>query len=85
MIKELWFFCAIWSMGCTTTFAGRQKFDTFIRDLAKEKGMTTFPEDKLVYDWNYNIEKLEWESWFDTIREYEVDIKVPYNEIVVPT
>lgn len=44
-----------------------------------------FPEEKSCYDWSWNVEKKEWESWFDTIRPYSVDTKIPYNEIVVPT
>ena len=44
-----------------------------------------FPEEKVVYDWNWNTKTCEWESWFDTIEAYTVDPKESYNEIVVPT
>jgi dynein heavy chain len=44
-----------------------------------------FPDEKTVYDWYWNQEDKKWESWFATVPEYSVDIKLPYNEIVVPT
>jgi dynein heavy chain, axonemal len=44
-----------------------------------------FPEEKSVYDWNFNVKTNEWENWFDTIPAYSVDIKDSFNEIVVPT
>ena len=43
------------------------------------------PEDKTIYDWNWNTEKKVYEDWFSTIPAYECDIKKSYNEIVVPT
>jgi dynein heavy chain len=38
-----------------------------------------------VYDHTYDVKTKSWKSWFDTVREYVVDIKMSYNEIVVPT
>lgn len=48
-------------------------------------GIKDFPEEKMVYDWQYNIETSEWVTWFSTIPEYLVDINMSYAEIVVPT
>jgi len=45
----------------------------------------TFPEEGLVYDYKWDLSKKEWIKWGDTVREYEVDIKASFNEIVVPT
>lgn len=39
----------------------------------------------MVYDHTYDVKAKCWKSWFDTVREYVVDIKMSYNEIVVPT
>ena len=83
-IKEIFFMCFIWSLGATTTTPGRKKFDDWLRPQIKAQNMP-FPEDKLVYDWYWNRETKEWVSWFSTIAEYRVDIKSPYQEIVVPT
>lgn len=44
-----------------------------------------FPEENLVYDYKFNIETKEWIYWMDTISEYQVDLKLSYNEIAVPT
>ena len=44
-----------------------------------------FPEEKQVYDWNWNTKECVWESWFDIIEAYTVDPKDSFNEIVVPT
>jgi len=83
-IKQIFMLCFTWSLGATTTQLGRERFDKWLRDQMKTQQID-FPEDKTVYDWSWNKEKKEWESWFDTIPTYNVDIKIPYNEIVVPT
>ena len=44
-----------------------------------------FPEEKQIFDYKFNLETKEWQYWKDTISEYNVDIKVSYNEILVPT
>ena len=84
MISQLWVYSVIWSIGTTTTLDGRMKFDKFFREKIAKIGIE-FPEEKLVYDYKFNIETKEWQYWMDTISEYQVDIKVSYNEIVVPT
>ena len=69
MIPQLWTFCLIWSIGCTTTLPGREKFDKWLR--GRLPGINVeFPEDKLVYDYFFDRAKKEWVSWFDTIKEY---------------
>ncbi|MCP4297104.1 MAG: dihydroorotase, partial [Proteobacteria bacterium] len=84
MIKQIFTLCFVWSLGATTTQLGRERFDKWIRDQMKVQNID-FPEDKTVYDWFWNAEKKDWVSWFSIIPEYKVDIKMPYNEIVVPT
>jgi len=84
MIPQIWIFSFIWSIGTTTTLAGRLKFDKWLRDNMSTSGVD-FPQDKLVYDYNFNVETKNWDLWFDTIQPYTVDIKQSFNEIVVPT
>jgi dynein heavy chain len=84
MITQLFVFASIWSIGTTTTLEGRMKFDIFFREKIKKLGIE-FPEEKLVYDYKFNIETKEWQYWMETIPVYSVDIKVSFNEIVVPT
>lgn len=83
-IKEIYLICFIWSLGATTTQTGRERFDKWMRDQIKEQNIN-FPEEKTVYDYQWNTETKEWQIWMDTIEKFNVDTKVPYNEIVVPT
>jgi len=77
-------FCFTWSVGGTTDLEGRKVFDLWIKERMKKHNVP-HPEEKLIYDWQYDIEKSEWVSWFDTIPVYEVDTRLSYAEIVVPT
>lgn len=77
-------FAVIWSIGGTTDLIGRKRFDAWIKE-KMVKHSVTFPEERQCYDWHFNLEKSEWVSWFDTIPVYDVDTRVSYSEIVVPT
>lgn len=44
-----------------------------------------FPEEGLIYDYVWDVDTKEWTSWHNTIKEYVVDTKLAYNQIVVPT
>jgi dynein heavy chain len=84
IIKPIFMFCFMWSVGGTTDLNGRKRFDAWIKErMAKHN--VTFPEEKQCYDWHFNLEKAEWVSWFDTIPVFDVDIRMSYSEIVVPT
>lgn len=84
MITQLFLFAIFWSIGTTTTLEGRMKFNQWIRE--KMSGLNIeFPEEKMVYDYKFNTETKEWVYWKETISEYNVDIKISYNEILVPT
>jgi dynein heavy chain len=84
MLPELFVFAMIWSIGTTTTLAGREKFNLWLRERLPATGVT-LPEEGLVYDHTYDVKGKCWKSWFETVREYVVDVKMSYNEIVVPT
>jgi dynein heavy chain len=84
MVPELFVFALVWSIGTTTTLAGREKFNLWLRERLPKAGVD-FPAEKLVYDYTYDRQAKCWVSWLDTIPEYEVNIQMSYNEIVVPT
>jgi len=84
MIPQLFVFALVWSIGTTTTLPGREKFDVWLRKKLPIINVD-FPEEKLVYDYAFDRPNKRWISWFDTVGEYNVDIKMSYNEIVVPT
>lgn len=69
MIKQLFIFAFIWSIGATTTTVGREKFSAWMR-VRIEKENIDFPLENSVYDWNYDVTKKEWIGWFDTIQSY---------------
>jgi dynein heavy chain len=85
MINELFFFAFVWAVGVTTNLDGRMKFDKWVRDNVLSKLGIDFPVEKLVYDYQFNVETKEWVNWRDTVPEYTVDIKASFNEILVPT
>jgi len=84
MIPQLFVFSLVWSIGTTTTLPGREKFDVWLRKKLPIVNVD-FPEEKLVYDYAFDRPNKRWISWFETVGEYTVDIKMSYNEIVVPT
>lgn len=83
-IKAIFMFCFTWSVGGTTDLVGRKRFDGYIRE-KMQKFNVTFPAEKQIYDWHLDSNTGEWNSWFDTIPAFDVDIRWAYSEIVVPT
>ena len=53
---------------------GRERFDKWLRERIT-KAQVAFPEEKTIYDYNWNTDKQEWQEWLNTIPDYEVDIK----------
>jgi dynein heavy chain len=84
MLPQLFTYACVWSLGTTTNLAGRVKFDVWLRERLLGAGVE-FPEAKLVYDYQFDVDTRQWVSWFDTIKPYEVDVRQSFNEIVVPT
>jgi dynein heavy chain len=78
-------FSFIWSIATTTDISGRQKFDLWIRKLMPQLGITSFPEDGLVYDYTWDLKKKQWTSWLDTVPEYVVNTQKSFETILVPT
>jgi dynein heavy chain len=74
----------IWATGTTTTLEGRSMYDKWFREKMKSINVE-FPEERLVYDYKFDTTTKEWVYWMNTITEFQVDIKLSYNEIVVPT
>jgi dynein heavy chain, axonemal len=84
MITQLFIYAMIWSIGCTTTLEGRMKFNSWFRERMQSLNIE-FPEERLIFDYKFSQETKEWQYWKDTIAEFNVDIKVSFNEILVPT
>ena len=75
----------MWSIGCTTNLDGREKFDRKVKELMGRDHKFSFPPDGLVHDYQFDKTKKEWVLWTDTLPVYNVDNKLSYGEIVVPT
>lgn len=58
--------------------------NVFTRDKLKQAEIE-FPEEATIYDWCFDQKKVSWVKWTETQREFKVDTKLNYSEIVVPT
>ena len=85
MLPQIVLFAFIWSIGTTTDLGGREKFDAWCRRKLPSLGITTFPEEGLVYDYNWDLKERTWKNWLDTVPEFSVDTERSFNEILVPT
>ncbi len=63
---------------------GREISDKFWREKLT-KHQVKFLDEKLVYGWFLDKSTKTWISLFDTVWEYNFDIALSFNEIVVPT
>jgi hypothetical protein len=53
----------VWSIGCTTTFPGREKFDKKIKEIMGKDNKHAFPKEGLCFDYLYVKDKKEWIIW----------------------
>lgn len=44
-----------------------------------------FPSEKTVYDYQFDIQNMNYQLWEDQIKSFEVDPNLAYNEIMIPT
>ena len=83
--EPLFVFALVWSLGCTTNLDGREKFDKRVRELVGNDSKYKFPGTGQVYDYCFDKTNKEWKIWTETVAPYQVDNKLSYGEIVVPT
>lgn len=84
MVPSLFFYSLAWSLGTTGGPEGRAKFDKALKE-KMEQLQVPFPEERTLYDYNYDVDSKDWVYWMDTIKEFQVDTRLNYSEIVVPT
>ena len=85
-IEPIFIFALVWSVGATTNEDGRKMFDAYLRtESIAMKCTYPFPKQGMVYDYLFNIETKKWLKWMDIIDKFEVDSKLSFSEIVVPT
>ena len=85
-IEALFIFSLIWSVGATVNEDGRKMFDAFIRQECHASKMSwPFPKTGMVYDYVFVMDFKRWTRWIDIIDKFEIDPKLTFSEIVVPT
>ena len=91
IVEGAFMYALIWSVGATCDHSGRPKFDKFLRDTANENGLASAlvpgkgDESESCYDVQFHLALRKWCGWFDTRKAFELDAKIPFSEIAVPT
>jgi dynein heavy chain len=79
-------FALVWSIGITVNEDGRAMFDAFIRnECAANKIDFPFPKVGMVYDYLFSLDTKKWIKWMDITDPFEIDSKMSFSEIIVPT
>ncbi len=47
--------------------------------------MKIYPEEGNIYDYEFKDKESEWFSWTKSIENFEIDQKLAYHEIAIPT
>lgn len=85
-IEPVFVFCLIWAICCTVDYEGREKFNVYLRDLLKsKKSKAQIPEHGSVYEYSFNEKSKSWVHWDEQFRGFEVDPKLQYSDIMIPT
>ncbi|XP_033102995.1 dynein heavy chain 12, axonemal-like isoform X1 [Anneissia japonica] len=98
-IVSTFLFSLVWSVGATSDAPGREKFDSFLRELMSGKAEehpfpaelggkieVPFPPDGLVYDYMFEYKaRGRWVHWNDTIKNLSIPEGKKVQEIIVPT
>ncbi|KAJ3368393.1 Dynein heavy chain 1, axonemal [Kappamyces sp. JEL0680] len=72
VVEPFFIFSLIWSIGVTTDTAGRQKFDSWLRDVMKQKSsQIPLPSSGSVYDFVYTYQSRQWVTWMQHATQME--------------
>lgn len=81
-VEPMFLMALMWSIGGTTTSAGRVTFDQFLRAKMKDaKSDIVFPAQGLVYDFMYDFETGEWKRWLSTIPQYVISSNIDFSQV----
>ena len=69
----------------TVDDVGRKKLNIYFRDRIKDDLTNGIPKEKSIYDYYFNIQTKEFVEWSNLYSNFEIDNKLGYHEIVVPT
>jgi dynein heavy chain len=85
-VEPQFMFALIWSVGATVNDQGRVQFSAYLRsEMAQQCATKKIPTEGFVYDYIWLTEKGKWTKWMDTIDAHDVNPKLDFSEVVVPT
>ncbi len=82
-MKNVIVFCIMWSLGCSTDYEGRNKFNEKLKGLLAKKGFILVP--KTYYDYYFNEKTKSFEEWTGMFKDFQIKSGLSYHEITVPT
>ncbi|KAL0246019.1 hypothetical protein GEMRC1_007235 [Eukaryota sp. GEM-RC1] len=82
IIELIFSFALVWSIGAILTEDVRPDFDSFLRDLLKDKFPVTSGS---VFDYFINLKTAELHLWEEKVDDYSYDPNQPFFATVVPT
>mmetsp|Transcript_24429 Transcript_24429/g.96934 ORF Transcript_24429/g.96934 Transcript_24429/m.96934 type:complete len:2723 (+) Transcript_24429:2309-10477(+) len=85
-VEALFAFALVWSVGCTGREKDHESFNVFLRGQLKvHAAKLPYPEDGSVYDYFWGLQAGRWVKWMTTIDPYQIDTKLAFAELIVPT
>lgn len=78
-------FSVVWSIGVTGDDQSRIAFDKFFKEKFNSSMKIPFPDEKTVYDYQFDTQNMNYQLWEEQIKSFEVDPNLAYNEIMIPT
>lgn len=94
VIENIFIQALIWSLGATILEEDRTKFSDAVKKLSEFPLVNTMTgitlgqlpgTGKLLYDFHFDLNELEWQSWNTYVPAYEHRRQRPFHEILVPT
>jgi hypothetical protein len=82
MILSMQLFALTWSVGGSTDYGGRLKFNETLKVIASKKGI---PLLSSYYDFFFNLKNKEFEPWTALYSSFEINQNLSYHEIIIPT
>jgi dynein heavy chain len=82
-VSSLFIFAFVWSVLATIDQDSRQKANDFLRRLLGER--LAMPGERSIYDFYFSKEEKCYREWSHLYTAFEIEPKLSYHEIVVPT
>ena len=90
VIESIFIFSLMWSAGAALTANDRQFFDQFVkklseRTLANVAGKNKLPKENNLFDYFFDLGKLQWLPWKSIVSEYVPPEPFVFSKVMVPT